>query len=119
MSRFGPVAQIGTPDELAEEEKPRYANLSPGQSIDDITLEEALGLFSLPKNLGLYEGKEVIIGQGRFGPYVKYDEAFVSIPRSEDPLAVDMTRAIELLEAKKIENAPVGMYDGEPYTKGK
>lgn len=119
MSRFGPVAQIGTPDELAEEEKPRYANLSPGQSIDDITLEEALGLFSLPKNLGLHEGKEVIVGQGRFGPYVKYDEAFVSIPRSEDPLAVDMARAVELLEAKKIENAPVGMYDGEPYTKGK
>jgi DNA topoisomerase I len=119
MSRFGPVAQIGSPDELTEDEKPRYANLSPGQSIDDITLEEALGLFSLPKNLGLHEGKEVIIGQGRFGPYVKYDEAFVSIPRSEDPLAVDMARAVELLEAKKIENAPVGMYDGEPYTKGK
>jgi DNA topoisomerase-1 len=61
MSRFGPVAQIGTPDELAEDEKPRYANLSPGQSIDDITLEEALGLFGLPKELGLYEEKEVMI----------------------------------------------------------
>jgi DNA topoisomerase-1 len=119
MSRFGPVAQIGTPDELGEEEKPRYANLSPGQSIDDITLEEALGLFGLPKDLGLYEDKEVIIGQWRFGPYVKHGESFISIPRSEDPLAVDMTRAIELIESKKVEDAPVGYYEGEPYTKGK
>ncbi len=119
MSRFGPVAQIGTPDELGEEEKPRYANLSPGQSIDDITLEEALGLFGLPKDLWLYEDKEVMVWQWRFGPYVKHGEAFVSIPRSEDPLAVDMVRAIELIEAKKVEDAPVWFYEGEPYTKGK
>lgn len=119
MSRFGPVAQIGSPDELGEEEKPRYANLSPGQSIDDITLEEALGLFGLPKDLWIYEDKEVIVGQWRFGPYVKHGEAFVSIPRSEDPLSVDMTRAIELIEAKKVEDAPVWFYEGEPYTKGK
>ena len=119
MSRFGPVAQIGTPDELDEEEKPRYANLSPGLSIDDITLEEAAGLFGLPKDLGLYEEKEVMVGQGRFGPHVKRGEAFVSVPRTEDPLLVDMARAIELIEAKKIEDAPVGYYDGEPYTKGK
>ncbi len=119
MSRFGPVAQIGTPDELGEEEKPRYANLSPSQSIDDITLEEALGLFGLPKDLGLYEDKEVMVWQWRFGPYVKHGEAFVSIPRSEDPLAVDIARAIELIEAKKVEDAPVWYYEGEPYTKGK
>lgn len=119
MSRFGPVAQIGAPDELEEDEKPRYANLSPGQSIDDITLEEASALFGLPKDLGMYEEKEVIVGQWRFGPYVKFGEAFISIPRTEDPLSVDMERAIELIEAKKIEDAPVGHYDGEPYTKGK
>ncbi len=119
MSRFGPVAQIGTPDELTEDEKPRYANLSPGQSIDDITLEEALWLFGLPKDIGMYEDKEVIVGQWRFGPYVKHGEVFVSIPRSEDPLAVDMARAIELIEAKKVEDAPVWFYEGEPYTKGK
>ena len=101
MSRFGPVAQIGTPDELAEEEKPRYANLSPGQSIDDINLEETLALFGLPKDLGLYEEKEVIVSQGRFGPYVKWGDAFVSIPRTEDPLQVDISRAIELIEEKK------------------
>ena len=63
MSRFGPVVQIGAPDELAEEEKPRYANLTPGMSIDDITLEEALKLFSFPKEIGQYEEKNVIIGQ--------------------------------------------------------
>lgn len=119
MSRFGPVAQIGSQEELAEEEKPRYANLSPGLSIDDITLEEALKLFSFPKEIGNYEDKIVIIGQGRFGPYVKWGEAFVSIPRGEDAHAVDLDRAIEIIEAKKVENAPVGTYAGEPYTKGK
>lgn len=119
MSRFGPVVQIGSPDELSEEEKPRYANLGAGMSIDDLTLEEALKLFSFPKWLGSYEGKDVIIGQGRFGPYVKWGEQFVSIPRGENVHAVDLNRAIEIIEVKKVENAPVGTYDGEPYTKGK
>lgn len=119
MSRFGPVVQIGAQDEIAKEEKPRYANLGAGMSIDDITLEEALKLFSFPKEIGSYEDKTVIIGQGRFGPYVKWGEAFVSIPRGEDAHAVDLDRAIEIIEAKKVENAPVGTYEGEPYTKGK
>lgn len=119
MSRFGPVVQIGSQDELGEEEKPRYANLSPGLSIDDITLEEAMKLFSFPKEIGSYEDKTITIGQGRFGPYVKWGEAFVSIPRGEDAHAVDLERAIEIIEAKKIENAPVGTYEWEPYTKGK
>jgi DNA topoisomerase I len=119
MSRFWPVIQIGTPSELGEEEKPRYANLAPGMSIDDVTLEEALGMFSFPKEIGEYEGKNLSIGQWRFGPYVKWGEEFVSIPRSEDPHGVDRERAISLIEAKKIENAPVGIYQGEPYTKGK
>jgi DNA topoisomerase I len=119
MSRFGPVAQIGTTDELAEDEKPRYANLAPGMSIDDITLEDALGLFSFPKEVGTYEDLLVTIAQGRYGPYVKWGEAFVSIPRSIDIQTVDLVRAIEIIEAKKVEDAPVGYYDGEPYTKGK
>lgn len=119
MSRFGPVVQIGTSEELAEWEKPRYANLSPGMSIDDITLEEALRMFAFPKDVGEYEEKPVSIGQGRFWPYVKWWDAFVSIPRSEDPHAVDIERAIEIIEAKKEENAPVGTYEWEPYTKGK
>jgi DNA topoisomerase-1 len=119
MSRFGPVIQIGAPSELAEEEKPRYANLTPGIYIEDVTLEQALTLFSFPKDIGSYEDKPLIVGQGRFGPYVKWGEAFVSIPRTEDPHAIDQARAIELIEAKKIEDAPVGMYEGEGYTKGK
>lgn len=119
MSRFWPVAQIGIAEELAPEEKPRYANLAPGMSIDDITLEAALGLFSFPKDIWLYEEKLLSIGQGRYGPYVKWGEEFVSIPRTEDLHAVDFDRAIELIEAKKIENAPIGHYQWEPYTKGK
>lgn len=119
MSRFGPVAQIGSTEELWEDEKPRYANLGPGMNIDDITLEDALGLFSFPKEIGEYESKPLVIGQWRFGPYVKWGEAFVSIPRSEDPHAVDRERAIELIEEKKVWDTPVGYYDGEPYTKGK
>ena len=119
MSRFGPVVQIGATDEIAEEEKPRYANLAPGMSIDDVSLEDALKLFSFPKEIGSYENKAVIIGQWRYGPYVKWGEEFVSIPRSEDAHAVDLDRAIEIIEAKKIENAPVGHYQWEPYTKGK
>ena len=72
MSRFGPVVQIGAQDEIPEDEKPRYANLSPGMSIDDITLEEALALFTFPKEIGNYEEKALVIGQGRYGPYVKW-----------------------------------------------
>lgn len=119
MSRFGPVVQIGASDELAEWEKPRYANLGPGMSIDDITLEEAMRMFAFPKDIGEYEEKPVSIGQGRFWPYVKWGDAFVSIPRSEDAHAVDLERAIEIIEAKKEENAAVGTYEWEPYTKGK
>lgn len=119
MSRFGPVVQIGAQDELSEEEKPRYANLAPGMSIDDITLEESLGLFSFPKDIGSYEDKSLIVGQGRYGPYVKWGEAFISIPRTEDPHAVDEARAIELIEAKKQADAPIGEYEWVGYTKWK
>jgi len=119
LSRNGPVVQIGAPDELAEDEKPRYANLKPDQAMSKVELEDVLDLFQLPKNLGNYEEKEVIIGRGRFGPYVKFDEKFVSIPREEDPLKVTMKRAVELIEAKRKEDAPEGEYDGLPYTRGK
>ncbi len=119
MSRFGPVIQIGAPDELAEDEKPRYANLSAGIYIEDVTLEQALTLFSFPKDIGSYEDKPLSIGQGRFGPYVKWGETFISIPRWEDAHSVDQARAIELIEAKRIEDAPVGSYEWEWYTKWK
>ena len=120
MTRFGkPAVQIGSKEELAEDEKPKFANLNGGQSIETITFEEALTLFTFPKTLGEYKGKEISIGLGRFGPYVKFDEKFVSIPRGEDPSSVDMDRAIELIVAKQKEDAPIGEYKGLPISKGK
>jgi len=116
LGRFGPMAQIGSAD---EEEKPRFATLKPNQSIETITLEEALDLFKLPLSLGVYQDKEVLINSGRFGPYVKWGEQFISIPKNEDPLSVDMDRAIELIAEKQKADAPVGYYDGKPVTKGK
>lgn len=120
MSRLGPVVQIGAPDELEEGEKPKYANLRPGQSLDTLTYEEALKLFELPKTLGQFKGEDVILGVGRFGPYVKTDSVgFVSLARGEDPFSVSLERAIELLNDKIQADAPVGTYKGEPITKGK
>mgnify|MGYP000420099048 CR=1 FL=1 len=119
MSRNGPVIQIGAPDELAEGEKPRYGNLQPGQSVDTITFDEAMKLFQLPKVIGNYKEAELIIGTGRFGPYVKFGEKFISIPRGEDPMTITPERAIEIVEAKLREEAPVGTYKGFPIGKGK
>ncbi len=119
MSRFGPVAQIGAPDELGEDEKPKYANLRGGLSLESVTFEEAVELFKLPRDLGEYDDKEVSIGAGRFGPYVKWGEAFISIPRDEDALTLPVERAHELIEEKKKADAPVGTYKGIPYTQGK
>lgn len=116
IGRYGPMLQIG---EANEEEKPFFAALKPGQSIETITLEEALDLFKFPLTLGEYEGEEVYINTGRFGPYVKFGEAYISIPKGEDPLEVDMERAIELIEEKKLADAPIAHYDGKPVTKGK
>jgi len=116
LGRFGPMVQIGVTD---SEEKPRFATLRPNQSIETITLQEALDLFKLPFSLGDYQGKEVIIGAGRFGPYVKWDEQFISIPRGEDPLSVDMPRAVELIVEKQQQDAPIGYYRDKPITKGK
>ncbi len=119
MSRFGPVIQIGIPSELSEDEKPRYANILPGIFIEDITLDQALTLFSFPKEIWIYEEKSLIVGQGRYGPYIKWGDSFISIPRGEDPHSVDQKRAIELIEGKKIEDAPIGMFEWVWYTKGK
>ncbi len=119
MTRLGPVVQIGKPDELEEEEKPRFANLRKGQSIEGITFEEAMDLFKLPRTLGDYEGEEMQVGIGRYGPYVRYGDKFVSIPKGEDPLEISFDRAVELIRAKEKEDAPVGTYKGEPITKGK
>lgn len=116
LGRFGPMVQIGNTE---EEEKPRFASIKSNQSIETITLEEALELFRLPFSPGTYQDKEVLISTGRFGPYVKWGEQFISIPKNEDPLRVDLDRAIELIQEKQQADAPVGFYEGKPVTRGK
>lgn len=116
MGRFGPMVQIGAQD---DEEKPRFAKLTTTQSIETITLEEALDLFKLGAPLGNYEGLDVTVGIGRFGPYVKHGEAFISMPRGEQPASVNIDRAIQIIEAKKVEDAPVAHFEDKPITKGK
>jgi DNA topoisomerase-1 len=118
IGRFGPLAQIGETNEETGE-KPVFASLLKEQSIETITLEDALDLFKLPMHLGAYKEKDVVIGVGRFGPYVKWGEAYISIPRSEDPLKVDMERAIELITEKEQADAPIAHSHGKPVTKGK
>jgi DNA topoisomerase-1 len=116
MGRYGPMVQIG----VAEgDEKPKFAKLKPSQSIETITMEEAQELFKLGAPLGEHEGQEISVNIGRFGPYVKFGDQFISIPRGEEPSNVDLERAIEIINAKKIEDAPVAMYDEKPVTKGK
>ena len=118
LGKFGPMAQIGDSEELAEDEKPKFASLQKGQKLDKITLEEALNLFELPKSLGEHDEAEVIIAIGRFGPYVKYGEMYVSLDRGEDPMSVELPRAIELIEAKKEADAPIDHYNELPVQKG-
>ncbi len=117
MSRYGPVVQIGTTEELGDE-KPKYANLRQGMSLETIDFDQAIDLFQLPRTLDQFEGEDVIIGIGRFGPYVKHKDAFISIPRDEDPLTLTMDRALELIAEKRKQDAPIGTYKGIPYTKG-
>ena len=98
IGRYGPVIQIGSAE---DEEKPRFAQLPKGMALETITLEEALECFKLPRVLGEFEGKELSVGVGRFGPYVRVDKAFVSIPKGMDPLAISLEEAVELVVAKR------------------
>jgi len=119
MTKFGtPVAQIGAQNELNEDEKPRYANLRPGQSMETIQMEDCLELFKLPKTLGTYKDAEVIVAVGRFGPYVKFGDTFISIPKGHDPLEVKMDFAQELIDAKLEADKPIAYYKEKPITKG-
>ena len=115
IGRFGPMVQIGETD---SDEKPIFASLMATQNIVTITLEEALELFKVPFDLQDYEGKTVMVGVGRFGPYVKWGEVFISLPKGENPLSVDCDRAVAIIEEKKKADAPVASYKGEPVTKG-
>jgi DNA topoisomerase-1 len=100
LGRFGPVAQIGTKEELGEE-KPKYASLLKGQRLETITRKEALDLFKLPREVGAYKGKEIVAAIGRFGPYIRHDSKFVSLTGDDDPYTVVQERAIELIEVKR------------------
>lgn len=116
MGRYGPMIQIGATE---DDDKPRFASLKTGQSIETITFEEALDLFKLPMHLGEHEGKEIIVGIGRFGPYVKFGEEFISLPKGEDPLQVTHARALEVIGEKEKADAPIGFYEDMPVVKGK
>ena len=98
--------------------KSKTAALGTDQNIGTITLEEALNLFLLPKNLGIYKGEEVEVNNGRFGPYVRFGKIFVSLPKGEDPLDVTMERAKEIIDEKNQADAPIGEYEGLPIQKG-
>lgn len=116
LGRFGAMAQIGSAD---DEEKPQFASLLPTQSLNTITLEEVMDLFKLPRTLGTYNGYDVEVNQGRFGPYVKFNEkTFVSLEKDDDPMEITFERASELIQMKEKQDAPIYMYDELPVTKG-
>ena len=114
LGKFGPMAQIGAPD---DDEK-KFASLRPDQQLHLVTFDQVMDLFKLPKDLGTYEGEQVDVNNGRFGPYVRFGKMFVSLPKGIDPLDVDMSYAIELIEEKKKADAPVYVYEDLPVQKG-
>ncbi|MDY7395346.1 type I DNA topoisomerase [Aureibaculum sp. 2210JD6-5] len=115
LGRFGAMVQIG---EVTDEEKPKFAGLQNDQTIETVTYEEAMDLFKLPKTIGNYEGEEVIVNNGRFGPYVKFGKKFISLDKGENPMSVDMDRAKELIIAKQEADAPIAHYKKLPVQKG-
>lgn len=114
LGKFGPMAQIGE----ADDEDKKFASLMSDQNIGNITLEEALNLFLLPKNLGIYKGEEIEVNNGRFGPYIRFGTAFISLPKGEDPLDINLERAKELIEDKLRADAPIATYKNEGVQKG-
>jgi DNA topoisomerase-1 len=116
LGKFGPIAQIGKAD---EEEKQVFASVPPNLQLAAITFDEALELFKLPKDLGTYKGEDLIVNNGRFGPYLKFGNKFISFPKGVDPMRVEMEDAIELIKEKEAADAPIYEYDGLPVQKGK
>ena len=115
LGKFGPMAQIGNPD---DEEKPIYASLGPNQQLESITFEQVMQLFEMPKTIGSYQEEEVTVNNGRFGPYIKHKGGFVSLPKGVLPTEVDLDTAIELIDEKQKANAPIYVFNGLPVTKG-
>jgi DNA topoisomerase I len=114
LGKFGPMAQIGD----ADDEDKQFASLRTEQHISTISLEDALNLFLLPKNLGVYKGEEVEVNNGRFGPYVRFGAQFISLPKGEEPLDVTLERAQELIDEKEKADAPIANYKGHDVQKG-
>lgn len=112
IGRYGALAQIGEDDDPDK----KFASLRTGQSIETITLEEALELFRLPREVGVFEGKPMVIGIGRFGPYIRHNNGFVSIPKTLDPLAIDGEQAIQIIEAKRLADSQkvISRFDNDP-----
>ena len=115
LGKFGPMVQIGS---VEDDEKPRFASLSPDQNMESLTYEEAMDLFQLPKKLGEYKGDAVEVNNGRYGPYVRFGKKFVSLEKGEDPLNVDFERAMELVKEKEKADAPIYEYKDMPVQKG-
>jgi DNA topoisomerase-1 len=113
IGRFGPLAQIG---EASDEEKPKFASLLKGQSLETITLEDALDLFRLPRTLGQFEDEELVIGVGKYGPYVRHKSKFYSLSKSDDPMSIETERAIEIIIEKRAreENKNIKQFEEEP-----
>jgi DNA topoisomerase-1 len=113
IGRFGPIVQLGVKE---GETKPQFASLKKGQLLETITLEEALELFKLPRSLGEWEGKEMVVGIGRFGAYVRYDGGFYSLPKTEDPMSITAETAVTLIQAKREadKNRQMKIFDQDP-----
>ncbi|MCM8569347.1 type I DNA topoisomerase [Gramella jeungdoensis] len=115
LGKFGPMVQIGSAE---DDEKPKFASLSPDQNMETLTYDEAMALFELPKKLGEYKGEAVEVNNGRYGPYVRFGKKFVSLEKGEDPLNVDFDRAMELIKEKEKADAPIYVYKNKPVQKG-
>ncbi|MCK5135325.1 MAG: type I DNA topoisomerase [Bacteroidales bacterium] len=113
IGRFGPIAQIG---EASDEEKPRFASLLKGQSLETITLEEAMDLFRLPRDIGLFENEEMVIGVGKYGPYVRHRSKFYSLGKDDDPYTIQVDRAIGIIKEKRTQdkNRNIKQFEEEP-----
>ncbi len=116
LGKFGPMIQIGT---VEDEEKPVFASLPPEMQIESVTLEQALDLFSLPRELGEYNNEVILANNGRYGPYVKYGKKFVSIPKGKSPLSISIEEAVEFIKIKEKSEAPIYNYEGLDVQKGK
>lgn len=119
LGKFGPYAQLGENSDDENAEKPKYASLKHGQLLESISLSEALELFKLPREVGEYKDMVLTVADGRYGPYVKYDGKFVSLPKGTDPLSISLDECVDLIKQKEEADAPIFVYQEKPVQKGK